>query len=187
MKQRFFLLIILFIAPLTLIFAEDSTDKVFCEVKMEMENGDIPQFSFDYNFPYVRYRAEGVYGSSTPFRLKITKPDNLYLYVLRSDSDFNAGEVPEPEQTLLTPIDKGKKEYLTFIFSQFPIDISESIEDMAYISGDYYERLQKTLKHGGLKVSPKDSENVRMVMNRAAFSARGDSGILPLTIELFHQ
>lgn len=184
-------------------YAQTPSESNFSEIKIELGNNENTQCFLDYSYPMLRYRAEGLYSGNTPYRIKIDKIENYYIYVLNSDNSDNVeiiypsgsqynseninGILQLPEDDYLYLGNYGKKDYITVIYSDIPLDIELIAEDLSYISGDYYERLRKTLRHRNLDITPPDSEILRMVMNRAAFSTKEKPGILPITIEFFHQ
>ena len=68
------------------------------------------------------------------------------------------------------------------LYSQEELDADSLVEELRRANGSFYDKIKTVL---GELLVPK--EDVRYIMNNMGFSAKTDSPIVPLVVEISHQ
>ena len=167
---------------------------------VERDGGGSPLVVSDSTNHVPFYYIAEDYPSGKRFRLIVSNHKPAWVYVIASDNENNVtklfpyadnvsaylnyseNNIALPDESHEFELDSNPGiDYFCVLYSQEELDINNYINEIRRATGSFYKKLKTVF---GEKLAP--AEDVRYVMNDIGFSAKTDSPIVPLVIEIPH-
>lgn len=168
---------------------------------VERDGGSTPLAILDdsHSIPFYYFTED--YPSGKRFRLIVSNHEPAWVYVIASDMknnvtklfphadnisaflNYTENHVAIPDETHDFELDATPGiDYFCVLYSQEELDADSLVEELRRANGSFYDKIKTVL---GELLVPK--EDVRYIMNNMGFSAKTDSPIVPLVVEISHQ
>lgn len=141
------------------------------------------------------------YPSGKKFRLSVSNHESAWVYVIASDMQNNVTKLfpyadnvsaylNYSENNIAIPDESHEFEldatpgidYFCVLYSQEELNINSIVDEICRANGTFYDKLKKVL---GDKLAPK--KDIRYIQNDIGFSAKTNSPVVPLVVEISHQ
>ena len=141
------------------------------------------------------------YTSGKKFRLYVSNHEPAWVYVIASDMQNNvtklfpyadniSASLNYSENNIAIPDESHEFElditpgidYFCVLYSQEELNINNLVDEISRENGTFYDKLKAVL--GDKLASKKD---IRYIQNDIGFSAKTDSPVVPLVVEISHQ
>lgn len=141
------------------------------------------------------------YPSGKKFRLSVSNHESAWVYVIASDLqnqvtklfpyadnisaylNYSENNIAIPDETHEFELDATPGiDYFCVLYSQEELNINNLVDEISRANGTFYDKLKMVL---GDKLAPKD--DIRYIQNDIGFSAKTNSPVVPLVVEISHQ
>lgn len=168
---------------------------------IERDGGGIPLVINDDEGDIPYYYISEDYPSGKKFRLVVSNHEAAWVYVIASDMqnqvtklfpyddnisaylNYSDNYIAIPDETHEFELDNTPGlDYFCVLYSQEELNINNLVDELSRANGTFYDKLKTVL---GNELATK--EDIRYIQNDIGFSAKTDSPVVPLVVEVSHQ